>query len=29
MLPNRPTPKGLESNSPSLHQTQGDSVGMR
>ena len=24
-LPNRPTPPGLESNSPSLHQTQGGS----
>jgi hypothetical protein len=26
-LPNRPTPPGLESNNPSLHQTQGGSVG--
>src|ERR671919_419864 len=25
-LPNKPTPPGLESNSPSLHQTQGGSV---
>ena len=25
-LPNRPTPPGLETNSPSLHQTQGGSV---
>src|SRR5215213_1941624 len=25
-LPNRPTPPGLESNSPSLHPTQGGSV---
>ena len=26
-LPNRPTPPGLESNRPSLHQTQGGSTG--
>jgi hypothetical protein len=25
-LPNRPTPLGLETNSPSLHQTQGGST---
>ncbi|MBW3575218.1 MAG: integrase core domain-containing protein, partial [Actinobacteria bacterium] len=28
-LPHRPTPKGLEPNSPSLHQTQGGSVRFR
>ncbi len=27
MLPNRPAPNRLESNNPSLHQTQGDSPG--
>jgi len=29
MLPNRPAPNRLESNNPSLHQTQGDSLRAR
>jgi hypothetical protein len=26
MLPNRPPQQGLETNKPSLHKTQGDSI---